>query len=338
MLLIVYAGSLAVSLVISLALTPVIRLLAPKLGAMDNPGALAIHSKPTPRLGGLAIFMAFFITAFVAAKINGSQSAASNKLLAILLSSIIIAGVGFLDDMRRIAPRVKFIGQLLAPIILVLFGIEVGFIPILYIAIPLTIFYGVGGCNAMNLLDGMDGLAAGISAISSFFFSLLFLHQGNPLGVILSLALLGASLGFLIHNFPPAKIFMGDTGSLFSGFMLAALAVMLTTEPFHVIGLIAPIWVIGVPVFDTSLAILRRLVDRSSLFTGDRSHSYDILMRRGCSPKKTLLIFYALGGLFGFTALILVRSPGIPVCILLFCEVAGLVFWVVRMNLLGRTA
>jgi UDP-GlcNAc:undecaprenyl-phosphate GlcNAc-1-phosphate transferase len=251
------------------------------------------------------MFAAFLVSIFLSRLMgNALDDQETIKLLAIIGSAGIIGGIGFLGDIGKIPSKVEFTLQIFPSVLAIAFGVRVGFIPNPLIAIPLTLFYLVGGACAMNLLDGMDGLAAGITIIASMFFGLIGLIQGNELVVILSVALLGSVLGFLYYNFHPARIFMGDIGSLFLGFTLAAMAVLSTSRPYDFKGFVMPVLILGVPVFDTSLAIARRLVNRKGIISGDRRHFYDLLNARGLTIRTTVLVMYGLALTLGVTALL----------------------------------
>lgn len=280
---------------------------------MDIPNRLSIHSSPTPRDGGLAIF-----TGFILAVCYGVLTAPSlspddkTRLLGILASSGLIALAGFLGDRGTISTKAEFSSLLLPAVLVILFGVRVQFIPIVYLSIPLTFFYIVGGSCAVNLLDGMDGLATSIAVIASFFFATLSLSQGDGLGGILSFALLGSALGFLPHNFHRARIFMGDVGSLFLGFILASLAVLLSSEPYDFASFAVPILILGVPVGDTFAALVRRALDRKGVLSGDRRHLYDLLRARGVGDRATVLIMCGISAISGTTGLIMSRMDILP--------------------------
>ncbi len=205
----IYLTPALVALAVSFVLSPVAKRLGPRLGAMDMPNPLSIHSTPTPRTGSLAIFAGFLIAVCVAAVIARAHSP---LLLGVLATAGIVALVGFLDDRGTIPTKVEVSALVIPAVLVILLGIRVEFIPLIYLSVLLTLFYIIGGCSAMNLIDGMDGLAASVAAIAAVFFAILSLNRGEPLGVILSLALMGAALGFLPYNFRRATIFMGDNG------------------------------------------------------------------------------------------------------------------------------
>ena len=303
-----YLAIALIALVVSFILTPAAKRLGPRLGAMDIPNTLSVHSSPTPRDGGLAIFAGFLL-----AVCYGVLTAPSlgpddrTRLLGILASGSLIALAGFLGDRGTIPTKVEFSSLLVPAVLMILFGIRVQFIPIAYLSVPLTLFYIIGGSCAMNLLDGMDGLATSIAAIASFFFATHSLGRGDGLGGILSLALLGSALGFLPHNFHRARIFMGDVGSLFLGFILATLAIMFSSEPYDFASFAVPILILGVPVGDTFAAVVRRALNRRKVLSGDRRHLYDLLRARGVGDTATVLIMSGISAISGTTGLIISR-------------------------------
>jgi len=270
---------------------------------MDRPKPLSIHSRPTPRTGGLAVVAGFLLAVGWGLLFAPGLSADDRTtLLGIVMAGIIVAFLGLLDDMGRIPTRVEVSALVLPALLVVLLGQRVGFVPVAMVSFPLTLFYLVGGASAMNLVDGMNGLAGGIGAIASGSCFLLSMGQGDTLGAVLSLALLGAVLGFLPHNFPGGKVFLGDNGSLFLGFMLAVVMVRISSQPYHLGGFLAPILILGVPVGDTALAILRRLFQGGGVLSGDRRHTYDLLRERGLGDVATVVIMWGIaasGGLMG---------------------------------------
>jgi UDP-GlcNAc:undecaprenyl-phosphate GlcNAc-1-phosphate transferase len=228
------------------------------------------------------------------------------RLLGIVVAGIIVALIGLLDDVGRIPTRVEVSALLLPALLVVLLGQRVGFVPIAIISFPLTLFYLVGGASAMNLVDGMNGLAGGIGAIASAACFLLSWGQGDIGGAVLSLALLGALVGFLPHNFPRGKVFLGDNGSLFVGFVLAALMVRISSRPYHLGALLAPLLILGVPIGDTTLAILRRMFQGGGVLSGDRRHTYDLLRER-VGDVSTVLIMWVIAASGGVMGLLVYR-------------------------------
>ncbi len=271
---------------VALMITPVIRRLALASGITDSAGGdpLKIHREPVALLGGLAIVVAVAIGIIV--PLPGGCALCRDELIGIAVGGLIIFSVGLWDDIRGVSPIFRLLTHILAGVIVLLAGLRMNFIPIWWIIIPFTIFYIVGAINAFNVTDGMDGLCAGISLISCIGYFFLGLKSGNVLLCSLSGILFMSLLGFLPYNFHPAKIFLGDAGSGFLGFMFGTMAVMATSKSYDIANFIAAILVIGVPVFDMALTILRRFIQRRSLFTGDRGHLYDLLLKKGWSQPK----------------------------------------------------
>ncbi len=298
-------------LVSALALTPVSILIARRMGVVDRPGPLAIHAQPTPRMGGLAIFAAAIIA--LAVGLNYPDRSGGGPSLAwggVLLSLAVIVAVGVLDDMRRLSPRTRLLGQFGAGVLAVVSGISLS--PAVWPAVLggiAALFYLMGGANALNLLDGMDGLAAGMTAIAAGFLTLLAAQSHNDPAFLLAAALTGACLGFLPHNFPHARTFMGDGGSLFLGFGLGAVAVLLTAQARNVVQAAAPLLVMGMPIADVILAVVRRATRRKDVMAGDRFHIYDLLHGAGLPRTATVLMMYFFAIGFGLSALILRYLP-----------------------------
>lgn len=258
---------------------------------MDRPSALSLHREPIPRAGGLAMLAAFLLALLPMNLASDLDIGGRMELVGLVFGSVLIGAVGLWDDAKEVSPKTRLLGQGVAALIAVSLGVRASVIPNPVLAVPLAFFYLVGGANAMNLLDGMDGLAAGVTVIASLCFALLFWGQGDAQGLNLSVALSGSALGFLYHNFPRARIFMGDCGSLFLGFTMAALALRFG-QPYDIATILAPLLVLALPIVDTTWAILRRLARRKNVLSGDRGHVYDRVMARGLSPAGTVLACY----------------------------------------------
>lgn len=299
---------------LALTFTLIVRNLAIKYNIYDNPkgGILKIHKKPVSCLGGIAILSAISVGLAIAIifflKVNLWE------LVTILSCGVMLFGLGLWDDLKwknskNYKPSIKFILQILMSILvgIILFnsGIRIQFIPIGIVGAILTIFYVFGAINAVNMEDGLDGLAAGLVCISVLGFAVLSYFTYDKLALILSLCLLGAVSGFLIYNFSPASIFMGDNGSHFLGFMLAALAIRFTSKPYDIRWFIGPILIIGLPIFDGVYTVFRRSIQRKPLFKGDRGHFYDRLNHKGFSIRQTVLICYFIQSMLVVGGLIL---------------------------------
>lgn len=325
--------SLVVAFVASILLTPLVKMFAIRIGAVDRPNYRKVHAKIMPRLGGLAIFGAFLIGYFV---LRPEDPTAPFIIIGALM--IIITGV--LDDMFEITAIAKILGQLIAAGIVIYGGLDIDFIKLPfggeldfgYLNIPLTILWIVGITNAINLIDGLDGLAAGVSSIALITIAGMALMMGNTFVFSMAALLAISSLGFLFYNFHPAKIFMGDTGALFLGFMIAVLALM-GFKNITVISLVIPIIMLGVPISDTFFAIVRRVRLKQPLSAPDKSHLHHCLLNVGFTHRQTVLIIYALAIMFGVAALIfsqatvwgaLLLIAVMLVAIELFVEIVGL--------------
>lgn len=300
------------AIIISFFMTPIARKIAIKVNAIDIPkDERRIHKKPIPLLGGIAIYLATTISIILFLPIN-------NTLISIIIGGTIIFVSGIIDDIKDISAKSKLIFQIIAALVLILGDVKIEFItnpfsvdrPLLYLdgfSIPLTIIWIVGITNAFNLIDGLDGLTAGVASISSL--SLLFVasqfHYNKIM--IISVIVAGACLGFLPYNFSPAKIFMGDTGALFLGFMLSAISIEGVMKSTAAIAIIIPIIILGIPIFDTTFAIFRRLLNGKSIMEADSGHLHHKLVKKGYTQKETVLIFYLISGIFGILAVIVAK-------------------------------
>jgi len=296
-----------------LALTPVVRCVALRVGAVARPGDRSVHTTPVPHLGGVALFLAFLL--------SGGYFAGWNEpgVLGVLVGGALILVVGVIDDVFNLPPSVKLGGMVLAAYVLTLFGVCIDHItnpfdpagPYVFLAnlsMPLTILWVVCCVNVMNLIDGLDGLAAGISSIACFILLFAAVQTGQPhTAIILVAALGGASLGFLPFNFNPARIFMGDAGSMFIGYTIGAISVLGTLKSTTVVALGIPVLALGLPVFDTCLAIVRRWRAGRPISQADRDHLHHKLLQMGLSQREVVLIMYFISGWLGISALALIR-------------------------------
>ena len=286
-----------VTFLASLILVPIVKKIAIHINAMDEPNERKIHKVPMPRLGGLAIFLAFLLGYMLYGEI-------STQMLSILIGSFLLILVGIIDDIHSVKARYKLIVQIVAAAIVVLYG-DLSFTELSvfgyniyfndFFGALLSILFIVAITNAINLIDGLDGLAAGISSIYFLTIAIIafILNRIGGLDVIISLIMLGSTLGFLFHNFPPAKIFMGDTGSLFLGFMISIIA-LLGYKVTTFTSLIVPIIILAIPIFDTVFAILRRLLKGQNIGVADKEHFHHQLLKMKYSPTKSILIIYAI--------------------------------------------
>ncbi|WP_423799686.1 glycosyltransferase family 4 protein [Neobacillus sp. SAB-20_R2A] len=289
----------------SILLTPLVKKLAFKIGATDKPNQRKVHQKIMPRLGGLAIYLSFIVGMLI-------MRPDAPYAIPIVLGSIIIVITGIADDVMELSAKIKFLAQIVAAAIVVIWGgVHLEFINLPfggqidfgYLSIPLTIFWIVGITNAINLIDGLDGLAAGVSSIALITISGMAIIMGDGYVTTVASLVLASTLGFLIYNFHPAKIFMGDTGALFLGFMISVLS-LLGFKNVTLISFIVPVIILGVPISDTFFAIIRRIVNKKPLSAPDKSHLHHCLLRLGFTHRQTVLIIYAMAAFFGLMAII----------------------------------
>lgn len=286
--------------------TPITRRLAFRLGVLDQPSSRKVHQTPTPLLGGLAIY-----GALVLALVFFSPPFYMVEFGAILAGSAWLALVGFVDDRDGMAPLVKMAGQAAAALVLIVAGIHIRIFDNAILDVALTMFWIIGIINAMNFQDNMDGLAAGITAIASIFFFVMAVQQELTLVGSLAAALAGASVGFLIYNFNPASTFMGDTGSMVLGFLLAVLAIKLdfnVPTNRQVVTWMVPVVVLGLPIFDMTLVVFTRLRERRSPMQGGKDHTSHRLVSLGLSQRGAVLVLYAVCASLGFFAVELSRA------------------------------
>ena len=326
-----------VTFVVSLFLIPIAKKVANHIGAIDIPNARKIHKKPMPRLGGLAIYGAFLIGYILYGSIT-------TQMISILIGSFIIFLVGVFDDIKPIKARYKFLVQIIAALIVVIYGQvyfnEITFLGInlkfnLLISYVLSTFFIVAISNAINLIDGLDGLAGGISSIYFLTIGIIafVLNKMGGLDVILSLIMLGGTLGFLVNNFPPAKIFMGDSGSLFLGFMISVIA-LLGFKVATLTSLVIPITILAVPIFDTLLAILRRILKHESIGTPDKEHFHHQLLKLKFSPKISIIIIYLINLIFSAISIIYVIGDNKEAIILYLLVLLLLIFVILKTDIL----
>lgn len=303
---------------LALALTPLVRMVALRLGVVDHPERRKMHQMPVPLLGGAAIVLSFTAMAMVLRGWYPEELGDEDHKLPVLLgASLLIGLLGLFDDWKGARVWLKFSVQVAAASLVVAAGVRVdvftnplgGSFDIGWLGIPLTIFWIVGVTNAINLIDGLDGLAAGIGTIASLSLCAVGALVGDPLVAILSLVLAGATLGILPYNVYPARIFIGDTGSMFIGFTLASLGALGSLKATTATVLILPIVVLGIPVFDTLWAILRRTHRRVSPFMPDREHIHHRLVRVGLHHRHVVMVLYFICAFLGLSAFIMVQLP-----------------------------
>lgn len=294
----------ATALVLAISSTPVMRRVAIRYGVVDAPAARKIHASPVPLLGGGAIYVAFVLALFFL-----GNRFYINELVGIFIGATLMSLMGVVDDRWGLSSYVKLSGQVLAACILIYSGVQVKLF-YNWLDVPITLFWVVGITNAMNLLDNMDGLSGGIAMIAAIFFALLSSLSHQYLVGALAAALAGACAGFLVYNWNPAHIFMGDTGSLFLGFLLAAVGIKLRF-PANITSVtwMIPLLVLAVPLFDTTLVSVSRLrKGQNPLTTPGKDHISHRLALLTNSRREAVLICYLMGGATGLAAVFLTRA------------------------------
>lgn len=305
------AAALLVAALVALISTPVVRSLAFRVGAVDVPkDARRMHDHPIPRMGGLAIFFGFILSVLIFLPLTP-------ELRGMLLGGVIIVILGIFDDIFALPALPKFFVQIGAALVAVLEGNRINFLSnpnifseepfweLGWLSIPITVFWIVGITNAVNLIDGLDGLACGVSTISSMTLLVIALIVSEPDVAVLMAALSGACIGFLPYNLNPAKIFMGDTGSTFLGFILAVVSIQGLFKFYAIISFAVPFLMLGLPIFDTCFAILRRVSHGQSPMQPDRGHIHHRLIDMGFSQKQAVAVLYIISAILGLSAVVL---------------------------------
>jgi UDP-GlcNAc:undecaprenyl-phosphate GlcNAc-1-phosphate transferase len=303
------------SLCIILVLTPVIRRFALGIGALVKPGGRSIHTSAVPHLGGVGMCLAFVVVMLM------TGLGVLQETRGALLGSVLICALGVYDDFKPLNPKVKLLGQILIAAIPVLFfDVRITFLSNPFgkyiilgsLSVPITVFWIVACVNVVNLIDGLDGLAAGVTAISSLTLLVVSLQAGQAPIVLTTATLAGCTVGFLPYNFNPAKIFMGDAGAMFLGYTLALVAVEGSMKSATTIALIIPLLALGVPIFDTSFAILRRAVNGQPIYQADRGHLHHRLIDLGLTQRQAVAVIYGMSAYLGLLAISLdTLGPGI---------------------------
>ena len=315
--------TVAIAALIAFGTTPIIKTFAQKVGAIDVPDQVRhFHAHPTPRMGGMAIFLGFLISVLLFVDI-------ARPVQGILIGAVIIVATGVVDDIINMKYYFKLAAQILAAVIAVTHGVvirgfmnpnvfspdETLFVGIL--SVPVTILWIVGITNAVNLIDGLDGLACGVSAISSVTMLAVALMVAEPNVALILAALAGGCLGFIPYNLNPAKIFMGDTGALLLGYVLATVSILGLFKFYAVMTFIVPILALALPLFDTLFAIVRRLIHGQNPMTPDRGHLHHRLIDHGLSQKQTVAVLYSLSAMLGLTAVVICTTGRLRLMLLI---------------------
>jgi UDP-GlcNAc:undecaprenyl-phosphate GlcNAc-1-phosphate transferase len=309
------AAAFIAGLLVALAVTPLVRDFARDRGLLDEPGGRKIHDAPIPRLGGIAIVLATAAGVVVGAAVLASsgESVRLDRPAAFLAGMVVLVSIGIYDDVRGMPPLAKLIAQFAGAIGTVAIGLSIerfigpwGTFELGPLAGPLTVVWIVGMLNAINLIDGLDGLASGVTLAALVAFTVIAALSSGETVPILAAAAGGGTLGFLRYNVSPASIHMGDTGSMFLGYVVAVLAIVVTQQGTRPAPPWAPLVALGVPVADTAWAILRRALRGRSILEADRLHIHHRLMAAGLSQRLTMLVLTGVGGLLGAIAVVLV--------------------------------
>lgn len=315
----IYLIAFAIAFLISLLTTPLSKFIAFKVGAVDQPKDRGMHKKPMPRMGGIAIFLGFILTVIL---ITPSIEAFEWKQISgLLIGGMIIFLLGFFDDIYNLNAKLKLLVQIIAALVVIYSDIRIEFVTwpfaesnillLQNISVPITLLWIVGITNAVNLIDGLDGLAAGVSSIAAICLMILSMFSPNPIGpvaALLTAALAGSCLGFLPYNFNPAKIFMGDTGSTFLGYVLAVTSIQGLIKGYTAVTIIIAVLVLAIPIFDTTFAIFRRILTRRPIMEADRGHLHHRLVDKGYSQKRAVITLYGISGGFGIIGILLANK------------------------------
>ena len=326
------------ALLISLILVPFVAKLAIKIGAVDKPNERKVHTKIMPRMGGLAIYLSFFAVLFLSHEMTMQH-------IGLLTGGTVLVLVGIIDDKTDMPAKIKLLGQIFAACIVVAAGVRVEFMtnfilggvfPLYIVSVPFTVLWIVAITNAVNLIDGLDGLAAGTSIIAAATMAISGYATGQTEMASMALILIGASLGFLKYNFHPAKIFMGDTGSMFLVYNLSVLAIMGFTKSFTVLSLVTPILVLAIPILDTLFAIIRRKMNNKPIFKPDKNHLHHCLLNYGFSHRNTVLIIYAVSAVLALCGLIMTYlNPAQGMCLLVVISVI-IIYGAMKLGVIGK--
>jgi UDP-GlcNAc:undecaprenyl-phosphate GlcNAc-1-phosphate transferase len=317
-----YLPLVIISFIAAFVATPLSGRIAFHTGYIDKPKPHKMHVRPIPLLGGLAIYLSLCVAI---TQINFSAEAL--QMAAVAAGATLLMLIGLLDDRRGVSPRIKLLAQIVAAGAVTVTGLQVHLFPWPVVNIVITLFWFIGITNAINLMDNMDGLAAGISAVAALFFTILAAAAGQGLVASLAAAVTGASLGFLYYNVPPAMIFMGDTGSLLLGFLLAVIGVKYSPRELTLGSTwMAPIVILGLPIFDTTLVTFARLMSRRPVSRGGTDHTSHRLARLGLGINRAVLTMYLAAGMLGVLAVLMTHSlPGMATGLFLALLAVGFV-------------
>lgn len=334
---IVYSVTI-IAFVCCLILTPFAISMCKKYGLVDVPkDSRRVHSKPMPRCGGIAIFTSSMIALLVYYLITKDvPSIAFNmQFVGYLIGAIVIFAMGIIDDIFSLRAKYKFIFELASILIVFFFGIRIeniGSLQLGYFSLPVTFLWIITVQNAMNLIDGLDGLAAGITSISALSLLMLFISTSASLeAIIITAAIVGAGIGFLPYNFNPAKTFMGDCSSNFLGFTMATVTILGFSKGYTTVEYLAPVLILGVPIFDTIFAMVRRAIKRRPLFAPDGGHIHHRLIKAGFSQRQAVLILYTITSTLCIIAVSLITQDLWKLGLLIAMSTIFISLWIASM-------
>lgn len=324
------------SLVICFFVTPPVKSFAERVGAMDIPdNERHLHKRPIPRMGGLAIFLGFVLSLLFFVPMT-------TQVAGLLIGAVVIAMMGAVDDIVNLKPVIKLAAQVLAALIAIRCGLvfdaisnpnffaEETTIEIGFLSIPLTVLWIVGCTNAVNLIDGLDGLAVGVSAISSITMLIVSLFVSEPVVSIILAALTGACLGFMPYNLNPAKIFMGDVGSQLLGFVLSTVSIMGLFKFHAIITFLVPLLALALPLADTIFAFFRRILHGQSPFHADRKHFHHRLLAMGLSQKQAVAVLYGVSAVLGLMAVLMAGDSAVlRIACIVAAFIISLAIWLI---------
>ncbi len=324
------AAALVLAFITSLVTTPYVRRLAQSVGMLDVTGERRMHDVPKPRIGGIAVYLGFSFALFSAIGylINahylrrGSDLQTVHDMIGLIFGGTLICMIGIWDDVMGMNPRGKLLAQVVVAAVSMLYGFMISFVrdPFhhgtvvffpLWVSVPITLIWYVGMMNAINFIDGLDGLLSGLTAIAGMFLLVINMTHGHPEIALVLAALVGGTLGFLPYNYNPAKIILGDSGALFIGYVFATVSIIGGSKQAFTISLLVPLVVLGLPIVDTAVAIVRRTRAGRKIYEADRGHfHHQLIFRFGLNVRQAVLLIYALCVALGVLALFLSGSLG----------------------------
>jgi UDP-GlcNAc:undecaprenyl-phosphate GlcNAc-1-phosphate transferase len=320
-----YIAAFASAFAIALLCTPYAKKISFKFNAIDYPKRRGIHREPIPRMGGIAIVISFLVTAAIIMPFV--EQMRTVQFYGFLAGAVVIAVIGAVDDVYSLRPQAKLALQIVVSLIVISTGTRITFVmwPVLTnfeaLSIPITMFWIIGIINAVNLIDGLDGLAAGVSSISALSIMVMCIISGNQPAAVLAALLAGSCFGFLPRNFNPAEIFMGDTGALFLGYVLAVSSVIGLFKSYALLAVVITVFAIALPIFDTTFAMVRRAVKGKPIMRADRGHLHHRLIDAGFSHAKTVVILYAVSLICGIIAIAVALQDLRAVAVATLCAV-----------------